>query len=142
MPHSFDDERFMRRALELAAKGRYSTSPNPMVGCVIVRDDQIISEGFHRRAGEPHAEVEALRHCRDPHGATLYVTLEPCAHHGRTPPCTEKIIEARVGRVVVAMRDPHDVVDGRGVQAIENARIPVTTGICEAEARKLNERFV
>ena len=132
----------MRRALELAAHGRYSTSPNPMVGCVIVRDDQIIGEGFHRRAGEPHAEIEALRNCRNPLGATLYVTLEPCAHQGRTPPCSEAIIESRVARVVVAMRDPHDLVDGRGIRSIENAGISVTTGICEAEARKLNERFV
>ena len=132
----------MRRALELAAQGRYSTSPNPMVGCVIVRDDQIIAEGFHRRAGEAHAEVEALRNCHDPHGATLYVTLEPCSHHGRTPPCADAVIASRVARVVVAMRDPHDVVDGRGIQRIEAAGIPVTTGVCEAEARKLNERFV
>ena len=132
----------MRRALELAAHGRYSTSPNPMVGCVIVRDDQIIGEGFHRRAGEPHAEIEALRNCRNPLGATLYVTLEPCAHQGRTPPCSEAIIESRVARVVVAMRDPHEVVDGRGIRSLEHAGIHVTTGICEAEARKLNERFV
>ena len=132
----------MRRALELAAQGRYSTSPNPMVGCVIVRDDQIIAEGFHRRAGEAHAEVEALRNCRDPHGATLYVTLEPCSHHGRTPPCADAVIASRVARVVVAMRDPHDVVDGRGIERIEAAGIPVTTGVCEAEAQKLNERFL
>ncbi len=132
----------MRRALELAAQGRYSTSPNPMVGCVIVRDEQIIAEGFHRRAGEAHAEVEALANCRDPHGATLYVTLEPCSHHGRTPPCADAVIASRVARVVIAMRDPHDVVDGRGIEKIEAAGIPVTAGICEAEARKLNERFV
>jgi len=132
----------MRRALELAAQGRYSTSPNPMVGCVIVRDDQIIAEGFHRRAGEAHAEIEALKNCRDPHGATLYVTLEPCSHHGRTPPCADAVIASRVARVVVAMRDPHDVVDGRGIERIEAAGIPVTIGVCEDEARKLNERFV
>jgi diaminohydroxyphosphoribosylaminopyrimidine deaminase/5-amino-6-(5-phosphoribosylamino)uracil reductase len=137
-----NDELFMRRALELAARGRYSTSPNPMVGCVIVRDDQIIAEGFHSRAGEAHAEVEALNNCRDPHGATLYVTLEPCSHHGRTPPCADAVIASRVARVVVAMRDPHDVVNGRGIERIEAAGIPVTTGVCEAEARKLNERFV
>ena len=132
----------MRRALELAAQGRYSTSPNPMVGCVIVRDDQILAEGFHRRAGEAHAEVEALRNCGDPHGATMYVTLEPCAHHGRTPPCADAVIASGVARVVVAMRDPHDVVDGRGIERIEAAGIAVTTGVCEDEARKLNERFV
>ncbi|HEY2094322.1 MAG TPA: bifunctional diaminohydroxyphosphoribosylaminopyrimidine deaminase/5-amino-6-(5-phosphoribosylamino)uracil reductase RibD [Thermoanaerobaculia bacterium] len=137
-----NDELFMRRALELAAQGRYSTSPNPMVGCVIVRDGQIIAEAFHSRAGEAHAEVEALRNCRDPHGATLYVTLEPCAHHGRTPPCADAVIAAGVARVVVAMRDPHDVVDGRGIEKIEAAGIPVTLGVCEPDARRLNERFV
>jgi len=137
-----NDELFMRRALELAAQGRYSTSPNPMVGCVIVRDDQIIAEGLHRRAGEAHAEIEALKNCRDPHGATLYVTLEPCSHHGRTPPCADAVIASRVARVVVAMRDPHDVVDGRGIERIEAAGIAVTKGVCEDEARKLNERFV
>jgi diaminohydroxyphosphoribosylaminopyrimidine deaminase/5-amino-6-(5-phosphoribosylamino)uracil reductase len=137
-----NDELYMRRALELAAQGRYSTSPNPMVGCVIVRDEQIIAEGFHRLAGEPHAEVEALRNCSDPHGATLYVTLEPCSHHGRTPPCADAVIAAGVARVVVAMRDPHDVVDGRGIEKIEAAGIAVTTGVCEPEARQLNERFL
>jgi diaminohydroxyphosphoribosylaminopyrimidine deaminase/5-amino-6-(5-phosphoribosylamino)uracil reductase len=137
-----NDELFMRRALELAAQGRYSTSPNPMVGCVIVRDEQIIAEGFHRRAGEAHAEVEALSNCRDPHGATLYVTLEPCAHHGKTPPCADAVIAAGVARVVVAMRDPHDVVDGRGIEKIEAAGISVAVGVCEAEARTLNERFI
>jgi diaminohydroxyphosphoribosylaminopyrimidine deaminase / 5-amino-6-(5-phosphoribosylamino)uracil reductase len=139
---SVNDELFMRRALELAAQGRYSTSPNPMVGCVVVRDEQIIAEGFHRRAGEPHAEIEALRNCRDPHGATIYVTLEPCAHHGRTPPCTDAILAARPERVVVAMRDPHGVVDGRGIETLEKAGIAVTTGVCESEARQLNEKFV
>ncbi|HEX3582235.1 MAG TPA: bifunctional diaminohydroxyphosphoribosylaminopyrimidine deaminase/5-amino-6-(5-phosphoribosylamino)uracil reductase RibD [Thermoanaerobaculia bacterium] len=137
-----NDELFMRRALELAAQGRYSTSPNPMVGCVIVRDEQILAEGFHRRAGEAHAEVEALRNCGDPHGATMYVTLEPCSHQGRTPPCADAVIASGVARVVVAMRDPHDVVDGRGIERIEAAGVAVTTGICEEEARKLNERFV
>ena len=141
-----NDEVFMRRALELAAQGRYSTSPNPMVGCVIVRPDQnngqIIAEGFHRRAGEPHAEVEALRNCGDPHGATLYVTLEPCSHEGRTPPCADAVIAAGLARVVVAMRDPHDIVDGRGIERIEAAGLAVTVGVCEAEAQKLNERFV
>src|SRR5215213_2842486 len=107
-----NDEQFMRRALFLAEQGRYSTSPNPMVGCVIAReggdtrDGTVIAEGWHHRAGEPHAEVEALRMCENPRGATMYVTLEPCAHHGRTPPCAEAVIAAGIAKLVVAVRDP------------------------------------
>jgi len=120
----------MRRALELAERGRYSTSPNPMVGCVIVRDGVIIGEGFHERAGEAHAEVNALRAAGDARGATMYVTLEPCSRHGRTPPCTEAIQAAGIARVVAAMRDPN--------QQPTNFEV----GLCEAEARKLNEAFL
>ena len=130
----------MRRALELAERGRYSVSPNPMVGCVIVRDGNIIGEGWHHRAGEPHAEIEALRQC-DARGATMVVTLEPCAHHGRTPPCAEAIIEAGVGSVVVAMRDPNTAAGG-GLEKLREAGITVTTGVLETEARRLNEIFV
>src|SRR4051812_19113050 len=116
MPPVDRDPHFMTRALELAANGRYSVSPNPMVGCVIVLEGEIIGEGWHRRAGEAHAEIEALRNCRDdPRGATMYVTLEPCAHHGRTPPCANAVIESGIARVVIAMTDPHAVVNGRGV---------------------------
>ncbi|HEY3051769.1 MAG TPA: bifunctional diaminohydroxyphosphoribosylaminopyrimidine deaminase/5-amino-6-(5-phosphoribosylamino)uracil reductase RibD [Thermoanaerobaculia bacterium] len=136
------DEQFMRRAIALAERGRYSVSPNPMVGCVIVRDGEIVAEGWHRRAGEPHAEVEALRQLRDASGATMYVTLEPCAHQGRTPPCVDAVVGARVARVVIAMRDPHDVVNGRGIEKLRAAGIEVVTGICEPEARRQNERFV
>lgn len=136
------DELFMRRALELAERGRYTTSPNPMVGCVIVRDGNVIAEGWHRRAGEPHAEIEALRQCDDARGATMYVTLEPCAHHGRTPPCVDAVIDSGVARVVVAMEDPHDVVNGRGNAMLRGAGIEVTVGVLESEARHLNERFV
>jgi diaminohydroxyphosphoribosylaminopyrimidine deaminase / 5-amino-6-(5-phosphoribosylamino)uracil reductase len=136
------DEQFMHRALELAERGRYSVSPNPMVGCVIARDGSVIGEGFHRRAGEPHAEIEALRAAQDSQGATLYCTLEPCAHHGRTPPCADAVIAAGVKRVVIAMQDPHDVVNGRGIDKLRAAGIEVTTGIAEAEARRQNEKFI
>jgi diaminohydroxyphosphoribosylaminopyrimidine deaminase/5-amino-6-(5-phosphoribosylamino)uracil reductase len=130
----------MRRALQLAERGRYSVSPNPMVGCLLVRDGNVIAEGWHRRAGEPHAEIEALRGI-DARGATLIVTLEPCTHHGRTPPCVDAIIEAGVARVVIAMRDPHEVAAG-GVEKLRQAGIEVITGVLEDEARKLNEIFV
>lgn len=130
----------MRRAMDLAARGRYSVSPNPMVGCVIVRDGNVIAEGWHQRAGEPHAEIEALRGI-DARGATMIVTLEPCTHQGRTPPCVDAIIEAGVSIVVVAMRDPHPVAAG-GIEKLREAGIEVITGVLEDEARKLNEVFV
>ncbi len=133
----------MLRALALAEQGRYSVSPNPMVGCVIVQNGRVIGEGWHRRAGEPHAEVDALRNCTDdPRGATMYVTLEPCAHHGRTPPCADALIAAGLARVVIAMTDPHSVVNGRGIDMLRAAGIIVETGVCEEAARKLNEKFV
>ena len=137
-----NDEQLMRRALQLAERGRYSVSPNPMVGCVIVREGEIIAEGFHHRAGEPHAEIEALKQTADAKGATMYVTLEPCAHHGRTPPCADAVIASGVRRVVIAARDPHDIVNGRGIERLRAAGIEVVIGICEAEARRLNEKFM
>jgi diaminohydroxyphosphoribosylaminopyrimidine deaminase/5-amino-6-(5-phosphoribosylamino)uracil reductase len=136
------DEHFMQRALSLSERGRYTVSPNPMVGCVIVRDDVVIGEGFHRRAGEAHAEVEALRAGDDVRGATMFVTLEPCSHHGRTPPCADAVIASGVSRVVIAMEDPHEVVNGRGIAALRAAGIDVTVGVLESEARRLNEKFV
>jgi diaminohydroxyphosphoribosylaminopyrimidine deaminase/5-amino-6-(5-phosphoribosylamino)uracil reductase len=131
----------MRRALGLAARGRYSVSPNPMVGCVIVRDGDVIAEGWHHRAGEPHAEIEALRSVDDARGATMFVTLEPCNHHGRTHPCVDAIIAAGIARVVIAMRDPHELASG-GVDKLREAGIEVMEGVLDAEARKLNEAFI
>jgi diaminohydroxyphosphoribosylaminopyrimidine deaminase/5-amino-6-(5-phosphoribosylamino)uracil reductase len=136
------DEQFMRRALELAERGRYSVSPNPMVGCVIARGDAILGEGWHDRAGEPHAEINALRAAGDVHGATMYATLEPCTHHGRTPPCVDAIISAGLSRLVVAMVDPNEAVDGRGIEKLRAAGIEISAGVCEGDARRLNEKFI
>ncbi|BAU72329.1 bifunctional diaminohydroxyphosphoribosylaminopyrimidine deaminase/5-amino-6-(5-phosphoribosylamino)uracil reductase RibD [Metapseudomonas furukawaii] len=137
------DQAFMARALELARKGLYSTHPNPRVGCVIVRDGQVVGEGWHVRAGEPHAEVHALRQAAErARGATAYVTLEPCSHHGRTPPCADALVAAGVGRVVAAMQDPNPQVAGRGLKRLEDAGIAVSSGVLEAEAKALNAGFI
>ncbi|WP_175550589.1 bifunctional diaminohydroxyphosphoribosylaminopyrimidine deaminase/5-amino-6-(5-phosphoribosylamino)uracil reductase RibD [Pseudomonas sp. NFACC10-1] len=133
----------MARALELARKGLYSTHPNPRVGCVIVREGRIVGEGWHVRAGEPHAEVHALRQAGElARGATAYVTLEPCSHQGRTPPCADALIEAGVTRVVAAMQDPNPEVSGRGLLRLMNAGIGVQCGVLESEARALNKGFL
>ena len=137
------DLRYMARALELAQLGLYTTTPNPRVGCVIVRDGEIVGEGFHERAGEAHAEVHALRAAGDRAlGATAYVTLEPCAHHGRTPPCADALIAAKVARVVGAMTDPNPEVAGQGYDRLRAAGIEVESGVMEREARELNIGFV
>jgi diaminohydroxyphosphoribosylaminopyrimidine deaminase/5-amino-6-(5-phosphoribosylamino)uracil reductase len=138
-----NDHAYMARALALAAKGLYSTHPNPRVGCVIVRDGEIVGEGWHARAGEPHAEVHALRQAGErARGATVYVSLEPCSHHGRTPPCAEALVQAGVGRVVAAMRDPNPQVAGRGLGRLVDADIEVLCGVMADEARELNVGFV
>lgn len=136
------DLRHMRRALELAEQGLFTSMPNPRVGCVIARGENVVGEGFHARAGEPHAEVFALRdaggQARD---ATVYVTLEPCAHQGRTPPCADALIKAGVARVVMACEDPNPRVDGRGMARLRDAGISVDTGLLYDEARELNVGF-
>ena len=138
-----DDQRFMFRALDLAARARGLTSPNPMVGAVIVRDGTVVGEGFHRAAGKPHAEIEALAAAgADAGGATLYVTLEPCVHHGRTPPCAPSVIEAGIRRVVVAIGDANPLVAGRGLAALREAGLDVVDGVLEAQAGALNRVFL
>lgn len=138
-----DDHRWMARALELAERGLFTTTPNPRVGCVIVRDGRCVGEGWHVRAGEPHAEVHALAMAGEAaRGATAYVTLEPCSHHGRTPPCAEALVRAGVGRVVAAMEDPNPLVAGRGLARLREAGIATLSGVLEAEARELNLGFV
>lgn len=133
------DEYFMRQALQLAAKGEGLVEPNPMVGCVLVKDGQIIGRGFHEKFGGPHAEVAALRSLPDSQsalGATAYVTLEPCCHHGKTPPCTQSLIRAGVGRVVVATKDPFPQVDGGGLRLLRESGIEVATGVLQDEAEQ------
>ncbi|MDN5344971.1 MAG: diaminohydroxyphosphoribosylaminopyrimidine deaminase [Clostridia bacterium] len=137
-----EDTVYMRRALDLARQGLGRTSPNPVVGAVIVRDGRVVGEGYHQKAGTPHAEIHALQAAGEAaRGATLYVTLEPCCHYGRTPPCTEAIIAAGIRRVVAAMADPNPRVAGGGIQALRQAGIEVETGLLEREARRLNEAF-
>lgn len=140
---AFDDRQLMRRALALAEKGYGVVHPNPMVGCVIVQRGTIVAEGWHRTFGGPHAEVDALRKAgARSRGAVLYVNLEPCAHHGKTPPCTEAIIAAGVREVVVAVKDPHALVAGKGIAALRAAGVKVRLGIAREEAERLNERFL
>ncbi|WP_428605897.1 bifunctional diaminohydroxyphosphoribosylaminopyrimidine deaminase/5-amino-6-(5-phosphoribosylamino)uracil reductase RibD [Sedimenticola sp.] len=138
-----DDYAFMSRAIQLAEQGLYTTHPNPRVGCVLVRDGEIVGEGFHRRAGEPHAERNALAEAGErARGATAYVTLEPCCHHGKTPPCSDGLIEAGVARVVVAMTDPNPLVAGQGIAQLEAAGIRVDQGVMAAQAMALNPGFI
>jgi len=136
------DHAMMARALQLAERGAYTTKPNPMVGCVIVRKDRIVGEGFHLRAGEAHAEVHALREAGErARGATAYVTLEPCAHMGRTPPCADALVAAGITRVVAASRDSYASVDGEGFRKLNAAGVMTETGLMESAARELNRGF-
>lgn len=137
------DRRFMMRALRLARKGSGWASPNPMVGAVVARGESLVGEGFHERVGGPHAEVHALRRAgKRARGATLYVTLEPCNHHGRTPPCTHAVLEAGIARVVVGMGDPNPGVEGGGAAFLRSRGIPVQMGLLECECRLLNQAFI
>lgn len=137
------DYEYMARALQLAARGLYTTHPNPRVGCVLVRDGKIVGEGWHEFAGEPHAEIHALQQAGEgARSATAYVTLEPCCHHGRTPPCTDALVQAGITRVVVAMIDPNPRIAGLGLEQLKRAGIRVETGVLESEAEKLNPGFI
>ena len=134
---------YMQYAIRLARKGLYTTDPNPNVGCVIVKEGEIVGEGWHQRAGEPHAEVHALVQAGDQaKGATVFVTLEPCSHTGKTPPCADALIDADVKKVVVAMVDPNPLVAGDGLKKLQDAQIETEIGLLEAAARELNPGFI
>ncbi|HYE37953.1 bifunctional diaminohydroxyphosphoribosylaminopyrimidine deaminase/5-amino-6-(5-phosphoribosylamino)uracil reductase RibD [Methylocaldum sp.] len=142
MAFTLEDAEFMARTLHLAERGLYTTDPNPRVGCVIVKDGQIVGEGWHQQAGGPHAEIEALRESGvRAHGATAYVSLEPCCHHGKTPPCTEALISAGISRVVAAMKDPNPRVAGEGLKKLKDAGVEVACGLLENAAATLNPGF-
>ena len=143
MQWTTQDFEWMTQALRLAERGLYTTSPNPRVGCVIVKNGQLIGEGFHLKAGEPHAEVHALRQAGNhTKGATAYVTLEPCSHYGRTPPCAHALVEAGVSRVVIAMQDPNPLVAGKGIAYLQSHGIEVTSGLLQTQAQALNPGFI
>ena len=137
-----EDEQWMRRALRLAEKGRGRTSPNPMVGAILVKDSKVVGDGYHTKAGEAHAEIVAFQRAREEaRGATLYLNLEPCAHYGKTPPCAPRVVEEGVKRVVIGMEDPNPLVKGKGIEVLRGAGLDVDVGILEKECRRLNEAF-
>src|SRR5512136_472792 len=137
-----EDERWMRRVLRLAEKGRGRTSPNPMVGAVLVKDNKVVGDGYHTKAGEAHAEIVALQRAGEgARGATLYLNLEPCAHYGKTPPCAPRVVEEGVKRVVIGMEDPNPLVRGKGMEILRGAGLDVDVGIQEKECWRLNEAF-
>lgn len=146
MTATYQDQYFMNLAIELAKNGQFTTRPNPCVGCVIVKNGEVIGQGYHYQAGQPHAEVFALRQAQakignDLSGATAYVTLEPCSHYGRTPPCADALIDAKISRVVIAVADPNPQVAGGGIAKLQNAGISVTTNVCHDKAFALNQGF-
>ena len=133
---------YMTRALELAKRGKEKVHPNPLVGCVIVRNGKIVGEGYHHEYGAPHAEVNALKEAgKNAKGSTVFVNLEPCAHYGKTPPCSDALIAASVKEVIIAVKDPNPMVKGKGIAKLKNAGVSVTVGVMEEEAKKLNEKF-
>lgn len=143
METSMTDERYMKRALQLARRGERWVSPNPMVGAVIVKDNRIIGEGWHRRFGGNHAEINALHSASESvEGATVYITLEPCCHHGKTPPCIESLIAGKPARIVIGMPDPNPLVCGGSIERLGRSGISTTVGVLEAQCRRLNERYV
>ncbi|MCG8380585.1 MAG: bifunctional diaminohydroxyphosphoribosylaminopyrimidine deaminase/5-amino-6-(5-phosphoribosylamino)uracil reductase RibD [Proteobacteria bacterium] len=141
MTWTAQDHQFMSRAIQLARNGHYTCDPNPRVGCVITDNDKIIGEGWHAVTGEAHAEINALNSC-NASGSTVYITLEPCSHQGRTPPCVDALIQANIKQVIVAMLDPNPMVSGSGIKQLKEAGIKVDTGLLEAEAKKLNPGFI
>jgi diaminohydroxyphosphoribosylaminopyrimidine deaminase/5-amino-6-(5-phosphoribosylamino)uracil reductase len=142
MPQLANHEYWMAQALQLARKGFYSTHPNPRVGCVVVKDTKLVAQGWHEFTGGPHAEINAISNNRVPPGADFYVTLEPCSHHGKTPPCVDELIKRNPGRVIIAMQDPNPMVAGAGIAKLEANGIEVVQGILEREAQLLNPGFV
>ena len=146
MNHAQDDKKFMQMALKLAQRGIGSVEPNPVVGCVVVKDNKIVGKGWHRRFGGPHAEINALEDCKgigvSANGAIMYVTLEPCCHHGKTSPCVDAIIEANLAKVMVATPDPSEHAGGKGIERLRNAGIEVQLGLCEEKAKLLNAPFI
>lgn len=142
MPNLANNEYWMSRALQLARKGLYSTAPNPRVGCVIVRDNILVAEGWHEYTGGPHAEINAINHADIEPGSEIYVTLEPCSHHGKTPPCVEALLNLKPAKVIIAMQDPNPQVSGNGIDQLKQAGIEVITGVLEVQARELNCGFI
>jgi len=142
MSETFNHQYWMAQALQLARRGFYSTHPNPRVGCIVVKDSILVAQGWHEFSGGPHAEINAINHSRIPTGAEFYVTLEPCSHQGKTPPCVDELIKLRPARVIIAMQDPNPLVAGAGIAKLEANGIKVVQGILESEARLLNPGFV
>ena len=142
MPSFANHQRWMAQALQLARKGLYSTHPNPRVGCVVVKESKPVARGWHEFTGGPHAEINAISNNQVPPGCDFYVTLEPCSHHGKTPPCVDALIKRQPGRVIIAMQDPNPLVAGAGIAKLQAAGIEVVSGVLESEARLLNPGFV
>ena len=136
------DYQFMSQAIQLAKNGQYTCDPNPIVGCVIIKDDIVVSEGWHAMSGKPHAEINALNACEISDGCTMYVTLEPCSHRGRTPPCLNALVDAKLKKVIISMVDPNPKVSGDGIRKLKNSGIEIKQGLLETQAQELNHGFI